>query len=176
MRQRGIIDFCQRHHRPQSSTAQHGRGTAVERSTDLGQSSLSSAWQTLGVTEQTSSTCHSSQIQDTASQTLPDSPYSIASSHTAQYDPNVGLQLCTSSCPIAASLWSTMEAPDRKALQAVNYFINSDLRWYIRDLPAIHISQSTAELAESEHLTDDEIASADSEPHAVYRALPRIAG
>ena len=101
-----------------------GAGTAVEDSTDLGQSSLSSAWQTQGVTEQTSSTCHSSQIQDTASQTLPDSPYSIASSHTAQYDPNVGLQLCTSSCPIAASLWSTMEAPERQALQAVNYFIN----------------------------------------------------
>ena len=64
----------------------------------------------------------------------------------------------------------------RKALQAVNYFINSDLRWYIRDLPAIHTSQSTAELAESEHLTDDEIACLDSEANAVYRALPRVAG
>ena len=69
-----------------------------------------------------------------------------------------------------------MEAPDRKALRAVNYFINSDLRWYIRDLPAIHASQSTAALAESEHLTDDEIASTDSEAYAVYRTLPRIAG
>ena len=69
-----------------------------------------------------------------------------------------------------------MTASERKALQAINYFINSDLRWYIRDLPAIHASQSTAELAESEHPTDDEIASLDSEDNTVYRALPRIAG
>ena len=125
MRQRSIFDFCQRQQRPQPSTAQHGRGTAVEGSTDVERSSLSDAWQSLSAVDPTSSTCIASQIQDTASQTLPDSPYSIASSRTAPHDSNVGRQLCTISCPIAASLWSTMEAPDRKALQAVNYFIKA---------------------------------------------------
>ena len=178
MRQRSITDFCQRLHRAQPSTARHGQSTAVESSTALGLERLSNAWLAEDVTgtDRTSSAYHSSQMRDTAAQTLPDSPQSIVSSHISHYNPNVGLQLCTSSCPIAASLWSTMAASERKALQAVNYFINSDLRWYIKDLPAIHTSQSTAELAESEHLTDDEIASLDSEANTVYRALPRIAG
>ena len=174
----GITDFCQRLHRAQPSAARHGQGIAVDNSAALGLERLSNAWLAEDVIAagQTSSACHSSQVQDAVAQTPPDSPQSIAASHISHYNPNVGLQLCTSSCPIAASLLSTMTASERKALQAVNYFINSDFRWYIGDLPAIHASQSTAELAESEHLTDDEIASLDSEAHTVYRALPRIAG
>ena len=169
-RQRSIIDFCQRQHRSQPSTAQHGHCTAEEGGAGMGQSDLTIAWQPQGVEviEPSSSSGHSSQVHSTAAQTQPDSPRSVASSHVAMCNPNVGLQLCTSSCPITASLWTTIEAPERKALQAVSYFVNSDLRWYIKDLPAIHASQSTAKLAESERPTDDEIASLDSEPSEQY--------
>ena len=179
LRQRRIVEFCFRHNGSQPSTARHGHSVAADGDASSGQSDLTTAWQTQAVEviepAQASST-KPSQAHGTVSQAQPDLPLSIASSHSSSYNHNVGLQLCACSCPVTASLWTTLETPERKALQAVCYFINSDLRWYIKDLPAINTSQGIAKLAGSEHPTDDDTASRDSEAHTVYRALFRIVG
>ena len=97
-------------------------------------------------------------------------------SHLRALRSNVGLQLCTSSCTVTALLWPCLQVTERQALQSACHFNNSDLRWYIKDLPAINTSQSIAEAAESEHRTDDWTISVDSESHAVYSACPAKQG
>ena len=115
------------------------------------------------------------------------SQHSIASSPTASpaslHNPSTGLQLCTGACEVTAPLWSCLETQERIALQSICYFVNSDLRWYLKDLSEIASPQHGIENAESETATEDALHSddsashfADSEDGLVYHALPRIAG
>ena len=102
----------------------------------------------------------------------PMSPLSTALSTSASvYNPNSGLQLCTSVCEFTELLWPTLLAEEHIALQSSCCFINRDLTWYIRDLSAVVAPQSTAsEEVESEDPQRTTIAG------VVCSALPRIAG
>ena len=152
MRQRSITEFCFRYNGSQPSTARHG----------------------------TAESLREEPTQQLATQLESDStsPLSIASSASVNaYNPNVGLQLCTSICVFTELSWPTLLPEERTALQSSCYFINSDLRWYIRDLSAVTAPRRMApEAAESETPTDNEIPHSDSEAGVVYSALPRTAG
>ena len=110
------------------------------------------------------------------------SPQSIASfSDASLHNPNTGLQLCTGVCSVTAALWPFLEIDERKALQGACYFVNGDLRWYLKDLPAVVAPSShIVEPTESESLTDDDDdvdhQTDDSEINVTYHALPRRAG
>ena len=124
MRQRSIAEFCYRFNGSQPSTAAHVN--RLDTSTAAPSSMLGPAPQV----------CYS--LDD-------DSPHSIPSSPTASlYNPNTGLQLCTSAREVTASLWLMLEPEDRKALQSISYFVNSDLRWYLKELQPSKHRQCTA--------------------------------
>ena len=183
MRQRSIAEFCFRHNGSQPSTARHGRALAED---DAAPPSTSIAPTEAWLSQRTTTVVTSGATSPADVHFIgadyaglhaqQESPQSIASSSPTLYNPNVGLQLCTSSCTVTALLWPCLQVTERQALQSACYFINSDLRWYIKDLLAVNTSQSIAEAAEREHRTDDETISVDSESHAVYSTLPRKAG
>ena len=156
MRQRSIVEFCRRHDSPQPSTAVHGNSPV---------------------------SIEDAEVSPTASQAPqtqeePASPLSFGSSRPSPlFNPNTGLQLCTSISEFMALLWLSLTIGKRIALQGSSYFINSDFRWYIKQLPAVVASQSSAnEEAESEPATEDEVLHSDSEANTVYSTLPRKAG
>ena len=92
-----------------------------------------------------------------------------------------GLQGATAISEWTRSWWQCLNLTDRKATQAVCYFIRSDVKWYCKAMPmwsAAQLRLLDPEQPESEHgaAFEDDISLPDSESGAVYHALPRKAG
>ena len=92
-----------------------------------------------------------------------------------------GLQGATAISEWTRSWWQCLNLTDRKATQAVCYFLRSDVKWYCKAMPmwsAAQLRLLDPEQPESEHGTafEDDISLPDSESGAVYHALPRKAG